>query len=85
MIKKILLTLSLLGVMTLGLSQFLMAIPQFTYNGCGGCCPEYLGTDSNYACDFRPWGDVDCYYVSSSAPYAGYIVTYHTSMTGCLW
>ncbi|MDJ0842207.1 MAG: hypothetical protein QNK37_37245 [Acidobacteriota bacterium] len=83
MIKKILLTLSLLSVMTLGLSQFLMAGPVFTADGCGGCCPQSLGADSNYACNFTPYGFVDCYYISSSAPYNWYIVTYSTF--GCGW
>ncbi|MDJ0842481.1 MAG: hypothetical protein QNK37_38625 [Acidobacteriota bacterium] len=81
MIKKFLLTLSLLGVMTLGFSQLLMAGPQFTDNGCGGCCPDYLGADSNYACEFRAYGFVDCYYITPQ--YSWYIVTYSTS--GCLW
>ena len=82
MIKKFLLTLSLLSVMTLGFSQFLMAGPQFTNNGCDGCCPQYRGADANYACEALGYGlYVNCYYITPQ--YESYIVTY--SSNNCLW
>ena len=66
MFKKLSLSLALLTVMTFGASQYLVAFggPIFTHDGCGGCCPLTIGSDSNYACEGAV-GGVNCYYIST--------------------
>ncbi|MDJ0838010.1 MAG: hypothetical protein QNK37_15960 [Acidobacteriota bacterium] len=64
MIKKFFLTLSLLGFMAFGFSQFLTAQnpPFISPLGCGGCCPD-RGADMSVGCKILYVGSVECLYM----------------------